>query len=151
MIFKFIKELYKYINIDYVSNIFIFSLYLFYKYNKINNSIYIYSTILCIILFLPFILYINIVNLDKNTEILIFFDLFIIVISFTLWIISIYYKKTLFRNLFIIIIIIVNIHLLYIVNSSKIHSSLKNLSIFGISYLLFHHIFIDFIYLPYLK
>ena len=151
MIFKFIKELYKYINIDYVSNIFIFSLYLFYKYNKINNSIYIYSTILCIILFLPFILYINIVNLDKNTEILIFFDLFIIVISFTLWIISIYYKKTLFINLFIIIIIIVNIHLLYIVNSSKIHSSLKNLSIFGISYLLFHHIFIDFIYLPYLK
>lgn len=72
-------------------------------------------------------------------------------ISFALWVISIYYKKTLFRNLFIIIIIIVNIHLLYIVSSSNIHSSLKNLSIIGISYLLFHHIFIDFIYLPYLK
>ena len=154
---------------------FLFSLYIFYIYfynnltlffGNINKSLYIYSTILCIILFIPFIYYINIINVGYKNNIRIFIDLFIMILSFTLWMISIYNKNILFRNIFIIMIIIVNIDLIYILldnkdntlNLSKRNGDkelffgvktkeniLKTISIFGMSYLLFHHIVIDFI------
>ena len=127
---------------------FLFSLYVYYIYfynnssmffGKINKYLYIFSTIICVILFIPFIYYINTNNLGNYNNMSIFIDILIMITSFILWMISIYYKNVLFRNVFIIIIIIVNIHLLYIVNNKDI------LSMIGLSYLLFHHIFIDFI------
>jgi len=155
---------------------FIFSLYIFYIYfynnlklffGNINKSLYIYSTILCIILFIPFIYYINIINVGYKNNIRIFIDLIIMISSFTLWIISIYNKNILFRNIFIIMIIIVNIDLIYVLLDNKNNTMnlskrsgdkelfpgersskeniLKTISIFGMSYLLFHHFVIDFI------
>jgi len=88
------------------------------------------------------------------------------ILSFTLWMISIYNKNILFRNIFIIIIIIVNIDLIYVLLDNKDNTMnlskrsgdkelfsevktkeniLKTISIFGMSYLLFHHFVIDFI------
>ena len=140
---------------------FLFSLYIFniyfYKnlilfFGNINKSLYISSTIICIILFIPFIYYINITNLGYKNNIRIFIDLLIMILSFSLWMISIYNKKVLFRNIFIIMIIIVNIDLLYIIINDKHNNDiLKIISIFGISYLLFHHFFIDFILWNYLQ
>ena len=127
---------------------FFISLYIYYIYfynnssiffGKINKMLYICSTIICIILFIPFIYYVNNNNLGDYNNRFIFIDLLVMITSFIFWMISIYYKNFLFRNLFIIIIIIVNIHLLYIINHKDI------LSMIGLSYLLFHHIFIDFI------
>jgi hypothetical protein len=140
---------------------FMFSLYIFYIYfynnlslffGKINHSLYTYSTIACIILFLPFFYYINTntKNIGNKNNNLIFINLFIMILSFTLWMISIYYKKFIFRNLFIMIIIIVNINLLKIILfdntiNNKNNMLARYLSIIGLSYLLFHHFFIDFV------
>jgi len=143
------------INLTFILLIFfIFSLYIFYIYfynnlmlffGNMNKSMYIYSSILCIILFIPFIYYINIINLGFKNNTRIFIDLFIMILSFSLWIISIYNKNILFRNIFIIIIIIVNIDLIYILFSITSVSIFKTISIFGMFYLLFHHFVIDFI------
>jgi hypothetical protein len=144
---------------------FIFSLYIFYIYfynnlslffGKMNHSLYITSTIICIILFLPFVYYINTINLGNKNNNFIFSNLFIMILSFTLWMISIYYKNIIFRNLFIMIIIIVNINLLknilfdnkkdkIVVDNKKDNIVARYLSIIGLSYLLFHHFFIDFV------
>ena len=133
---------------------FIFSLYIFYIYfhnnfnhffGNMNKSLYITSTIICIILFLPFVYYINFYNLRYQSNIRIFIDLFIMIFSFILWMISIYYNNTLLRNIFIVMIIIVNIDLIYVLVNDNHSNLLKSISLFGLCYLLFHHFVIDFI------
>ena len=143
------------INLTFILFIlFLFLMYIFYTYfynnsmlffGNINKSLYIYSTILCIFLFIPFVYYINIINLGYKNNIRIFIDLFIMILSFTLWMISIYHKNVLFRNIFIIMIIIVNIDLIYILFNNSTINTLKIISIYGLCYLLFHHFVIDFI------
>jgi len=131
---------------------FILSIYIFVRlffhnlklfFGNMNPKLYIISTILCIILFLPFVYYINVVKLSNKDIYSIFFNLLIMIVSFILWIISIYYNKFIYRNLSIIIIIIVNINLIYILSKSK--QNVDKISIIGLSYLLFHHFFIDFV------
>lgn len=116
---------------------FLFSLYIFYIYfyknptlffGRVNKWLYICSSIMCIILLIPFIYNTQTINIRT------FIDLFIMILSFIFWIISIYYKNILFRNLFIIIILIVNIDLIY-----------NNKNAIGFIYLFLHHFFIDFI------
>ena len=135
---------------------FIILLYVFYIYfhnnlniffGNMNKSLYIYSTIICITLFIPFIYYINITNLGYKNNIRIFIDILIMILSFTLWIISIYNKNILLRNIFMILIIIVNIDLIYVLIHYKNYKNniLKSISILGITYLLFHHSIIDLI------
>lgn len=136
---------------------FLLSLYIFIKlfnnnltlfFGNMNRKLYIFSTILCIILFLPFIYYINVVKFNNSKIYSIFFNLLIMIISFILWITSIYYKNSLYRNISIIIIIIVNINLIYILLNSENKTNfqyLHFLSIIGLYYLLFHHFFIDFV------
>lgn len=117
--------------------LFLFSLYIFYIYfyknptlffGKVNKWLYICSSIMCIILLIPFIYNTQTINIRT------FIDLFIMILSFIFWMISIYYKNILFRNLFIIIILIVNIDLIY-----------NNKNTIGFIYLFLHHFFIDFI------
>ena len=136
---------------------FLLSLYIFIKlfnnnlilfFGNMNRKLYIFSTILCIILFLPFIYYINVVKFNNSKIYSIFFNLLIMIISFILWITSIYYKNSLYRNVSIIIIIIVNINLIYILLNSENKTNfqyLRSLSIIGLCYLLFHNFFIDFV------
>ena len=67
------------------------------------------------------------------------------IFSFILWMISIYYNNTLLRNIFIVMIIIVNIDLIYVLVNDNHSNLLKSISLFGLCYLLFHHFVIDFI------
>jgi len=124
-------------------------------FKKINSLYYIISTILSIISFLPFFYFINITQLDKYTIYNIFITIFIMLTCFIYWFV---YIDSNFSNLiFIIIIIIANINLIYILlnykdeninkNKNKNKNKLKILSTIGLFYLLFHHIFIDFLIL----
>ena len=87
---------------------FLLSLYIFIKlfsnhltlfFGNMNRKLYIFSTILCVILFLPFVYYINIFKLNHSEIYSIFFNLLIMIVSFILWITSIYYKNNIYKNI----------------------------------------------------
>lgn len=130
----------------------IFTFYYFYKFNiskftgKLNKYIYIYSTIICIIGFCITFYYI-IIKDDFNKSLIfnIFNSICMIIIPTILWIISSYYNIILLNIIFLLILCISNIYLLNtIINiDENNYILLKYISIISISYLLFHHIFID--------
>ena len=130
----------------------IFTFYYFYKFNisnfigNLNKYIYIYSSIICIIGFCITFYYILIKNdFNESTTINIFYSIFILIISTILWIISSYYNIKILNIIFLLILCISNIYLLKtIINiNENNYILLKYTSIISISYLLFHHIFID--------
>jgi hypothetical protein len=145
---------------------FILSLYVFYIYYRnnvklfignINPKLYLLSVILCILLFLPFIYYINIIKLRNNEINQIFINLFLMILGFIMWMISIYYKKVIFRTFFILVIIFANINLINIIyKKMNMINTINNkvlqyITIIGLCYLLFHHVFIDFILWNYIN
>lgn len=130
----------------------IFTFYYFYKFNisnfigNLNKYIYIYSSIICIIGFCITFYYILIKNdFNESTTINILYSIFILIISTISWIISSYYNIKILNIIFLLILCISNIYLLKaIINiNENNYILLKYTSIISISYLLFHHIFID--------
>ena len=126
--------------------------YYFYKFNYIkfignlNKYIYIYSTIICIIGFCITFYYIYIKNdFEEKITFYIFYSICIIIISTLLWIISSYYNIKILNIIFLITLCIGNIYLLNTINdiNEKNYITLRYISIISISYLLFHHAFID--------
>jgi hypothetical protein len=122
----------------------IYIVYLYKKnlltiFEKIIPNIYYFSTSLSILLFLPFFYYINIIELDRFTNYFIFFNILFMLIFFALWFIML-------KNIFVLFIIIANINLICILFyiNNKLYNTLKKISIIGLFYLLFHHVFIDF-------
>ena len=86
-------------------------------------------------------------DFDQITINKIYYTIFVMLFSLTLWIISNYYKNKILNIIFVLCIIISNIYLLYVfynINEIKYYI-LKILSIIAILYILFHHIFIDLI------
>jgi hypothetical protein len=130
--------------------LYIFNFY--YNFNitkfigRVNYNLYIYSTILCILFFLIFYFYILIkTDFTLYTINNIFYNILIMIISTTLWIISSYYNIKLLNIFFISIICMSNYNLLYaIINCDEEKMILfKKICIIMLIYLLFHHIFID--------
>lgn len=147
-------------SINYISILFLsfiillFIFYIFYKSNlklfigKLNNTLYIFSSMICVIGFLITFLYICLKNnfneREKND---IFIYILLIIISTTLWIPSSYYKMIYFNILFLLLLCLSNFFLLFTL--INIHENkyiiLHKISIISVSYLLFHHFFIDLI------
>jgi hypothetical protein len=130
----------------------IYVFYYFYNFNislfigKLNKKLYIYSSIICIFGFLITFYYILIKNdFIKKTTLYIFISICIMLISTILWIISSYYMVKILNIIFLLFLCLGNVVLLLLLfyikeNNYKI---LRYISILSITYLLFHHIFID--------
>jgi len=126
--------------------------YIFYRTNilkfigDLNNKLYIYSALICIIGFLITFYYIIIKdNFTKDQIDKIFTTILIIIKCTSLWIICSYYKIKILDIIFLSILCISNYYLLNtIINiPEEKYIMLKNISILSISYLLFHHVVID--------
>ena len=142
-------------NIIILSLTFIFMLSIFYFLYKfdlsefiggLNNKLYIYSALICIISFLIAFCYILLKNDFTKEEIdKIFVRILFIMIFTMLWIISSYYKNKFLNILFLSILCIVNFDLIIVIKNiqEEKYKILKYLSILCISYLLFHHVVID--------
>jgi hypothetical protein len=126
---------------------------LLYKFNiknfigKLNYKLYIYSSILCTILFLLFLyILLNKTDLDKNIIDSIYQNILFIIIFSILWVISSKYFINIFNYLFLLLLCMFNYYLLNnILNIKENNVYKKYISIISIFYLLFHHFFIDFI------
>ena len=126
--------------------------YFFYKTDllkfigDLNNKLYIYSALICIIGFLITFYYIIIKdNFTKDEIDKIFITILIIIKCTSLWIICSYYKIKILDIIFLSILCISNYYLLNtIINiEEEKYKLLKNISIISVSYLLFHHVVID--------
>jgi hypothetical protein len=126
--------------------------YFFYKTNlsnfigDLNNELYIYSALICIIGFLITFYYIMIKdNFTQEDVDKIFITILIIIKCTSSWIICSYYKIKILDIIFLSILCISNYYLLIaIINiHEEKYKILKYMSILSISYLLFHHIAID--------
>lgn len=136
--------------ITFVLLLYIFNFY--YNFNiqkfigRVNYNLYFSSTILCILCFLIFYGYILIkTDFTLYTINHIFYNILIMIISTTLWIMSSYYNIKLLNIFFIVIICITNYNLLNtIINCDEEKMILfKKICIIMLMYLLFHHVFID--------
>jgi len=136
--------------ITFVLLLYIFNFY--YNFNikkfigRVNYNLYVSSTILCILCFLIFYGYILIkTDFTLYTINHIFYNILIMIISTTLWIISSYYNIKLLNIFFILIICVANYNLLNtIINCDEEKMILfKKICIIMLMYLLFHHVFID--------
>jgi hypothetical protein len=114
----------------------------------LNNKLYLYSALLCTVGFLVTFYYIIIKDDFTKDEVDNIFIGIMIIIKYTiLWIISSYYNNKFFNILFLFILCIGNYYLLDTmlrINETK-YILLKKISNISISYILFHHIFIDLI------
>ena len=144
--------------ITFVLLLYIFSFY--YNFNikkfigRVNYNLYLSSTILCILCFLIFYGYILIkTDFTLYTINHIFYNILIMIISTTLWIMSSYYNIKLLNIFFIVIICIANYNLLNtIINCDEEKMILfKKICIIMLMYLLFHHVFIDLFLWNYYK
>ena len=130
--------------------ILIYVFYYFYNFNvslfigKLNKKLYIYSSIICIFGFLITFYYIFIKNdFIKKTTLYIFITICIMLISTILWIISSMIK--ILNIIFLLFLCFGNLLLLLLLLNIKENNYkiLRYISIISITYLLFHHIFID--------
>ena len=144
-----------------ISALILFSIfYIFYKMNfkkfigNMNLNMYLFSMILCIIGFIIIIIFLLLNNnLTKDQIRINFISILVIIYSTILWIICSFYNKIYLSIFFLILLCIGNITLLYIINNIKHDnlSSLKILSLFSTSYILFHHLIIDLFLWTYYK
>lgn len=130
--------------------ILIYVFYYFYNFNvslfigKLNKKLYIYSSIICIFGFLITFYYIFIKNdFIKKTTLYIFITICMMLISTILWIISSMIK--ILNIIFLLFLCFGNLLLLLLLLNIKENNYkiLRYISIISITYLLFHHIFID--------